>query len=448
MTGSARSAQPRLRSSRGGKKKLGVLWEGAFFAHHSLANINREVALLLARRPVDLGLISRGRKQFDETADSRYRPLAERLDYVPAAVQCHVRHRWPPDFRPPVRGSYILVQPWEYGWLPRNWVEGIARSVREVWVHTRYVRDIYLRSGVDPEKVVLIPLGVNARLFHPAILPARLSTRRSFKFLFVGGGIPRKGFDLLLQAYTEEFTRADDVCLVIKDFFYGGAGFLDVCRVRRKRESPEILYFYGNMSFDEIGGLYTACDCYIHPYRSEGFGLPIAEAMACGLPVIVTGFGAALDYCDERVAYLIPARERRVPAALWDPQVRTVGPPTWAEPDKASLRRLMRHVFENRQEARRKGALASLRIRRQLTWDHTVDAMVDRLRDITASCSGMAVPCDSAHLAGAAPLRSAGTPHRVARAGPDHHERTRERGHVLMSRAGRSPSAHATEQKT
>ena len=38
-----------------------------------------------------------------------------------------------------------------------------------------------------------------------------------------------------------------------------------------------------------MAALYAACDCLVHPYRGEGFGLPIAEAMACGLPVIVTG---------------------------------------------------------------------------------------------------------------------------------------------------------------
>lgn len=360
--------------------RLGAIWEGEFLAHHSLANINREVVWRLGRMGVDLGLIPRGRRQFSPRHDRRGRHLARRFGYRPSTVHCHIRHRWPPDFGRPVRAPYILIQPWEYGWLPRSWVEGIARSVQEVWIHSTYVRDIYLRSGVDPRKVVLIPLGVDAQRFHPRIAPIRLSTRRSFKFLFVGGSILRKGFDLLLEAYTEEFTSRDDVCLVIKDFFYGGEGYRDVCRVRRNRAAPEILYHYGTMEHDEVAGVYTACDCYVHPYRSEGFGLPIAEAMACGLPVVVTAGGAALDYCDGEVAYLVPAQKRRVPPALCNGQLPpTVAPPTWLEPDRRSLRRLMRHVFEHRGEARRRGAAASGRIRRQLTWDRTVTAMFRRM---------------------------------------------------------------------
>ena len=51
-----------------------------------------------------------------------------------------------------------------------------------------------------------------------AISPHPLATTKRFKFLFVGGTISRKGPDVLLKAYLANFTAADDVCLVIKDF--------------------------------------------------------------------------------------------------------------------------------------------------------------------------------------------------------------------------------------
>ena len=40
---------------------------------------------------------------------------------------------------------------------------------------------------------------------------------------------------------------------------------------------------------DEVAALYRACDVLVHPYRGEGFAMPVLEAMACGLPVITTG---------------------------------------------------------------------------------------------------------------------------------------------------------------
>jgi hypothetical protein len=65
--------------------------------------------------------------------------------------------------------------------------------------------------------------------------------------------------------------------------------------------------------------------------RGEGFGLPIAEAMACGLPVIVTGYGAALDFYNEDNAYLIPAQVVRLPSKVVG-DLETIDFPWLAEP--------------------------------------------------------------------------------------------------------------------
>lgn len=361
-------------------RPLGVIWEGSFFVHHSLANVNCEVAALLAGWDgIDLGLIPYERHRFGDDVDPRYRVISALLGHRPPTVHCHVRHRWPPDFTPPEEGVFVLVQPWEYGWVPTAWVEAITAAVDELWTHTRFVRDAYVRSGVDPGKVQVIPLGVNPARFNPDVEPFPVRTEKSFKFLFVGGAIERKGFDVLLRAYAEEFTSADDVCLVVKDFFYGGSGRELVRALRRDERAPEVRYGYGTMDPTRLGGLYTACDCYVQPYRGEGFGLPILEAMACGLPVVVTGRGAALDYCTEETAYFVPAAEEAFPPDDWPPELPTVRPATWFEPDLAALRRLMRHVFEYREEASRKGALARAHVHERYLWARTVEEMVARL---------------------------------------------------------------------
>ena len=154
---------------------LGVVWEGSFFVHHSLANVNCEVAVLLAgdgrHRPradslrACTGSTSRSTRAIGA--------IAALLEHRPAKVHCHVRHRWPPDFTRPAQGAFVLVQPWEYGWLPVEWVNAIADTVDEVWVHSTFVRDVYVRSGVESEKVTLIPLGVNPAALQPSRRPDR-----------------------------------------------------------------------------------------------------------------------------------------------------------------------------------------------------------------------------------------------------------------------------------
>jgi len=90
-----------------------------------------------------------------------------------------------------------------------------------------------------------------------------------------------------------------------KSFYRGQTAEASVAGLRERGYSVD--YIDRALGEEEIAGLYAACDCLVHPFRSEGFALPVVEAMACGLPVIVTGAGPALDYASEETAFPIPA---------------------------------------------------------------------------------------------------------------------------------------------
>ena len=55
--------------------------------------------------------------------------------------------------------------------------------------------------------------------------------------------------------------------------------------------TPPVLRIDDHLSRDELASVFTACDVMLHPYRGEGFCMPVFEARACGLPVIATGLG-------------------------------------------------------------------------------------------------------------------------------------------------------------
>jgi glycosyltransferase involved in cell wall biosynthesis len=268
---------------------------------------------------------------------------------------------------------------WEYGAIPRLWVEGL-KQVDELWVLSSAVRDMFVRGGVPAKKIAIIPGGVDPDRFHPGVQPIDLPTGKRFRFLFVGPPIRRKGIDLLLAAYQAEFRRDDDVCLVIKDCrYYANPGRDAVRSAAADPEGPEILFLEDDLSPEAMPGLYTACQAYVHPYRGEGFGLPIVEAMASGLPVAATRYGACLDYLDDESAYLIEADESHFPSARVD-FLETVELPFWAEPRLDSLRQVLRRMYEEREDAARRAARGSERIRREYTWSATAERVALRLR--------------------------------------------------------------------
>lgn len=335
-------------------KRIGIVWEGSFFVYHSLALVNREMVLHLLDEPdLDIGLIPYEPHQFDETADPRFPRLAERFGYRPDRVDCHVRMMWPPRFDR-TEGRFILYQPWEYGAIPSQWLVNIERNVDEVWAMSDYVRQSYIQSGVDPGRVFLVPHGVNPSVFKPSAPTAPPLSTRGFRFLFVGGTIYRKGIDLLLQAYISEFRPAEDVTLIVKDFepnsIYRDQTYHELIRkIQSNHTMPELIHFDQTMDEGAMARLYRSCHCLVQPYRAEGYGLPIAEAMACGLPAIVTGYGACLDFCTPETAIHVAAEVKQLPQRAIA-ELGTVAHPQVAEADVADLRQKMRYAFEHPQE--------------------------------------------------------------------------------------------------
>lgn len=376
--------------------RIPMVWEGDFFTHRSLARVNRELArALLATGAVDLALQTPADDHFDPAADPAWRALAACRHRVHASPALHLRHGWPPSFDAPPSGRWIAIQPWEFGHLPEAWVPLFRDRVEELWVPSNWLRDCVVESGVPEGKVFVVPNGVDVELFRPEGPRLDLPTRKSFTFLFMGGTNRRKGLDLLLRAYGSAFRANDDVCLLVKgeareSGIYREAPELEriLAEFRRDPTAPEVAVLTRNLEDGDVASLTRACDALVHPYRGEGFALPVAEAMACGLPVIVTGGGACLDYCDDGTAFLIPSRKVDVPPSDV-PGLSPAGRFWYEEPDPEALAVLLRRLADHPEETRAKALAGEARIRERFTWGHAAQVALARIRVLAEDGQGV-----------------------------------------------------------
>jgi GT2 family glycosyltransferase/Flp pilus assembly protein TadD len=360
-----------------------IVWEGSQYVKHSLALINREMCVRLAKDNVELSLIPYGNDSYKPAAKDPESILIPYFNKKVDNADIHVRLQWPPKFEAPESGHWVINQPWEFGILPKEWVNIFSRQIDEMWVISSYVRDVYVNSGVPADRVFVVPCGINPELFHPAVKPYKLKTKKAFKFLFVGGTILRKGIDILLDAYTQSFTAADDVCLVIKDMggdsFYKGMNCKErIASITKQKNAPAIEYIDRMLSDKEIASLYTACDVLVHPYRGEGFGLPILEAMACGTPAIVTNGGASLDFCSAQNSLLINAHkvfyaDKRIGEYEMNDR------PWLLEPSLDHLKELMVYALRHPSELAGLGVQGNLDAHQHWTWDHAYAILKERI---------------------------------------------------------------------
>ena len=191
---------------------------------------------------------------------------------------------------------------WEESLIPLKTIEGLNKNFRAILAPTVFVAKTLIDSGLSlPVRVV----GYAPRLEgFEALAPTRKAAAgHPFTFLHVSSGFPRKGIDVLLEAYAKAFRSSDDVRLVIKVFPNPHNTVAQQLAGLQTADSnaPAITLIDDDISETELVDLYRNADAVVLPTRGEGFNIPAAEAMAAGIPLIVTGHGGHMDFCDRSV---------------------------------------------------------------------------------------------------------------------------------------------------
>lgn len=299
-----------------------------------------------------------------------------------------IRLRRPPDACPRVayaqadhfhlvggNGPHVGFTMLEVTGIPDDWAAR-CNLMDEVWVPSEFNVETFRHAGVSVP-IRTVPLGVDPNYFHPGV--RRFRSGDDFVFLSVFEWGERKNPETLLRAFTDEFKRSEDALLVL---FVGNSD-----------PSVDVEGEIGQLHLDPHGGrvvvcvnqdlpdhqmpaLYASADAFVLPTRGEGWGMPILEAMAVGLPVIATDWSAQTAFFDDEVGFPIRVA-RTIPAVARCPFYEGW---EWADPDEDHLRALMRDVYEKPQEASAKGAAAAARAT-EYTWAHTARRMLALLRE-------------------------------------------------------------------
>ena len=262
--------------------------------------------------------------------------------------------------------------------LPDDWVEALnIPEVKQIWATSEFAKRMILESGVrKPVKVIY--LGLDKRFYKKA--GNMFPKDKTVRFLSISaphclGKKDRKGLDVLIRAFKEEFGDSPHVTLILKINTIYADNF------NKRMNKPFDLYKYlksliltgnpGNivimeqyLSTEQLNELYNSVHCGVFPSRGEGFGLPQAEIASLGIPVITTNYGATTEFSDLRLSIKVKKLD------FLDYKIYPYDNKLFADPDVEHLKELMRRVYKYcDQEKKKAEEYANSGIFSKFDWD-------------------------------------------------------------------------------
>lgn len=261
----------------------------------------------------------------------------------------------------------------------------IIQKFDAVWVVSKWHKQCLIEQGVSADKIWVVPEGVDADFSSDNIYPKvdEYDDNR-FKFLFFGRWDYRKSVPEIINAFLTEFSENEPVDLVLSadnPFSIDGMnsteerleslGFVDP-RIKVKHFPSRQDY----LSYLHNGHAMITCA------RSEGWNIPLCEALSAGIPVTYSNWGAQLEFCEGIGCPVNIVSE--VPTS--DGQGRTFEngyhvPGSYCLPDYEDLKFVLRRIYTNYFEEKNKAIQYSKIVRQNFNWNRIGEIGFDAIKE-------------------------------------------------------------------
>lgn len=380
-------------------KPLEVCWNGHFLDYGGFARMNRAMAFGLANKGVTVKLdieanllnhVNKATKdQVELMTKIRVSPEAPKVYGV--TVPSMLSHAGP-------KILYTMIETSDT--IHKDYA-GKLNMVDEIWVPTQYGKEVLQKNGIHPP-IYVMPLGVDVERYRPGIEPFDFGmSLKGFVFISVFRWSYRKGYDIMLRAFMEEFSGDEDVTFLMvsravecpEDVGRNKivSDFNDIKNYITKDGSfPHVALYNEPVPERSMPNIYAAGDAFVLTSRGEGFGLPYLESSACGLPVIGTHCSGQTDFLNDDNSYLVYP-SGYVKAEINSNMSRMAKLchfyegqmfPNFDSDGVRQTRLKMREVYENYADAKMKNQSLMDLINNKYTWDIAVDNVYKRLKDI------------------------------------------------------------------
>ncbi|MDP3739431.1 MAG: glycosyltransferase [Hyphomonadaceae bacterium] len=225
--------------------------------------------------------------------------------------------------------------------VPDSWVR-VSRAFHEIWTPSQFVADALLAAGVRvPVRVMPHPVALAGLKAVPDRAAFKIPPN-DFTVLAMGdltSSAARKNIVGAIAIYKRAFPEPGRQRLVLKVQATDPHPSMQAEIEKAAGGRPDISWRSESFSIEDTLKLIASCDVLLSPHRSEGYGLPLAEAFLLGVPALATGWSGNMDFMGGIPELLI----RHDPVVVQDPYgIYRMPGQTWAEPDVADAAKKLR----------------------------------------------------------------------------------------------------------
>ena len=202
------------------------------------------------------------------------------------------------------------------------------------FIHTpsNWSKKGFLSAGFRDDQVVVVPHGVDLNTFSLISQEEKKKIRNKYKIKYddfvltnISAMTVNKGVEVLIAAYGMLKKKHKNLKLILKDQsnLYEWkvdfpmkkvfeSEFNQKNKIFNDEMYKDIIVISENLDFDQLRDIYSITDCYVSPYKAEGFNLTPLEAAACGTQIVVTDGGSTDDYFDDCMGFKIESKEKNL----------------------------------------------------------------------------------------------------------------------------------------
>ncbi len=351
--------------------KYKILLDGPFEGSYSLAIVNREMARALKRIGHTVAVQFEG-YGFYEPPEEFLRSNKDIADMYMFSKSMPIeefdfesKFNYPPCVENMKSKLNVLHNyAWEESGFPQPFIENFNKYLSGITCISEHVKKIMIDNGIS---VPIFVSGCGTDHFERITEDKEYKVNaKRFKFLHISSCFPRKGVDILLRSFGMAFSSKDDVSLIIKTFDNPHNEIDQMLEFYKKTipDYPDVVVIKGELTDEQIKALYKQCDVFVEPSKAEGFGLPMAEAMLCGIPVITTNWGGQLDFCNRENSWLVDYDFEYAKTHF------NIFNSVWARPNESDLTFTLRQAFLSEKSERDKMAECGRRLLlEKFRWD-------------------------------------------------------------------------------